>query len=408
LTVIQPQSNIVSRDDIQRLYDRQRPSLRAQDQTAIIAQRIYQQLLGFGVIDEIREMNIDGVSGGVSGAGHDSVWVFYRGQSLHFSHLTFGSMEELKRVCQNIYKYNYPGQLSERNGYKVNQMADGSRVVVVRPPFAETWAFFVRKFDVPKATLEQLLTGEGSTFIIELLSFLVRGARVTAITGAQGSGKTTLLMALVAHIDPMYNIRVQEMSFELNLRMIYPNRNILSFRETDDISGQQGLDIQKKTDGTVNIIGEVASDPVAAWMIQAAQVASLFTLFTHHAQTFDDLVFALRNSLLKTGVFADEAVAEQQVTAVLHFNVHMNRTRDGKRYVERVTECVPLADQRTFMNRDIAVWRDGIYVPLEPLSVQMSMQMMERMNDNDRQRFLDFQQTYWLQEGVGCGESSES
>ena len=119
-------------------------------------------------------------------------------------------------------------------------------------------------------------------------------------------------------------------------------------------------------------------------------------------------MFALRNSLLKTGVFADEAVAEQQVTAVLHFNVHMNRTRDGKRYVERVTECVPLADQRTFMNRDIAVWRDGIYVPLEPLSVQMSMQMMERMNDNDRQRFLDFQQTYWLQEGVGCGESSES
>jgi pilus assembly protein CpaF len=333
LLAIDPQSNIVTIEDIQHLFDRLRPSLRAQDQTAIVAQRIYQQILGFGVIDEIREMNIDGVSGGISGVAHDSVWVFYRGKSLHFSHLTFGSMEELKRVCQNIYKYNYPGQLSERNGYKVNQMADGSRVVVVRPPFAESWAFFVRKFDVPKATLEQLLLGVEASFITELLSFLVKGARVTAITGAQGSGKTTLLMALVAHIDPTFNIRVQEMSFELNLRAIYPNRNILSFRETDDISGQQGLDIQKKTDGTVNIIGEVASDPVAAWMIQAAQVASLFTLFTHHAKTFDDLVFALRNSLLKTGVFADEAVAEQQVTAVLHFNVHMNRTRDGIRYV---------------------------------------------------------------------------
>ena len=43
---------------------------------------------------------------------------------------------------------------------------------------------------------------------------------------------------------------------------------------------------KKKTDGSVNIIGEVATDPVASWMIQAAQVASKFTLFTHHAKTF--------------------------------------------------------------------------------------------------------------------------
>jgi hypothetical protein len=47
-------------------------------------------------------------------------------------------------------------------------------------------------------------------------------------------------------------------------------------------------------------------------MIQAAQVASLFTLFTHHAKTFPDLVFALRNSLLKAGVFSQEKMAEQQ------------------------------------------------------------------------------------------------
>lgn len=41
-------------------------------------------------------------------------------------------------------------------------------------------------------------------------------------------------------------------------------------------------------------------------MIQAAQVASKFTLFTHHAKTFPDLVTALRNSMLRTGVFTNE------------------------------------------------------------------------------------------------------
>ena len=87
----------------------------------------------------------------------------------------------------------------------------------------------------------------------------------------------------------------------MHLRKVYPDRNILTFRETETVSGQEGLDVQKKTDGAVNILGEVATDPVAAWMIQMAQVASKFTMFTHHAKTFDNLILALRNSLLKVG-----------------------------------------------------------------------------------------------------------
>ena len=144
-------------------------------------------------------------------------------------------------------------------------MKDGSRVVVVRPSFSETWAFFVRKFDVKRSTLEQWFKGEeGSIETIELLKYLVKGARIISITGEQGCGKTTMLMGMIENIYETMNIRVQETAFELHLRKIYPTRNILTFRETDTISGQEGLDVQKKTDGSVNIIGEVATDPVAS------------------------------------------------------------------------------------------------------------------------------------------------
>ena len=84
--------------------------------------RLYQLYKGNGVIDEIRDMHIDGVSGGVSGipkdcAGneesmldmpksYESVWIFFRGKSVHLSFLSFGSEKELIRVCKNIYKYN--------------------------------------------------------------------------------------------------------------------------------------------------------------------------------------------------------------------------------------------------------------------------------------------------------------
>ena len=365
---------VITSDEIGEIYEKENIPLDFADKLNIVVQRVYQHYKGYSSIDEIRDMNIDGVSGGVSGLPEsflsqvaqtdadyvdqilehkvpracDSIWIFFQGKSIRLEFLSFGTESELKRVCQNIYKYNNPGQLSDTNGYKINEMKDGSRVVVVRPSFSETWAFFVRKFDVKRATLEQLITAPGGDKAIALLKYLVKGARIIAITGEQGCGKTTMLMGMIENIYETMNIRVQETAFELHLRKIYPTRNILSFRETDTISGQEGLDVQKKTDGSVNIIGEVATDPVASWMIQAAQVASKFTLFTHHAKTFPNLVTALRNSMLRTGVFTNEKTAEEQVVQVLNFDVHLVKDFRGRRYIERVTECIPVEDKNEY------------------------------------------------------------
>ena len=369
-------SYVITEDEISDIYEKEKLVLSFKDKLEIVVQRIYQHYKGYSSIDEIRDMNIDGVSGGVSGLPEsfisqvaqtgttdyieqvsehkvpracDSIWIFFQGKSIRLAFLSFGTEAELKRVCQNIYKYNNPGQLSDTNGYKINEMKDGSRVVVVRPSMSETWAFFVRKFDVKRATVEQW-TGDmaGKEKAIELLKYLVKGARITSITGEQGCGKTTLLMGLIENIYETMNLRITEMAFELHLRKVYPTRNILSMRETDTISGQECLDVQKKTDGSVNIIGEVATDPVASWVIQSAQVASKFTLFTHHAKTFPDLVTALRNSMLRAGVFKNEKTAEEQVVQVLNFDIHLQKDFRGRRYIERVTECIPVKDSKTY------------------------------------------------------------
>ena len=272
---------VITSEEINDIYEKEGVVLDFSDKLNVVVQRVYQHYKGYSSIDEVRDMNIDGVSGGVSGLPEgflsqvaqtdsdyldqildhkvpracDSIWIFFQGKSIRLEFLSFGSESELKRVCQNIYKYNNPGQLSDTNGYKINEMKDGSRVVVVRPSFSETWAFFVRKFDVKRSTLEQWFKGEkGSAESIELLKYLVKGARIISITGEQGCGKTTMLMGMIENIYETMNIRVQETAFELHLRKIYPTRNILTFRETDTISGQEGLDVQKKTDGSVNII----------------------------------------------------------------------------------------------------------------------------------------------------------
>ncbi len=449
-------SYVITSNEIEEIYEKENIVLTFSDKLAVVVQRIYQHYKGYSSIDEVRDMNIDGVSGGVSGLPEsflsqvaqtdgdyldqilenkvpracDSIWIFFQGKSIRLEFLSFGTEAELKRVCQNIYKYNNPGQLSDTNGYKINEMKDGSRVVVVRPSFSETWAFFVRKFDVKRSTLEQWFKGEpGSDDSIELLKYLVKGARIISITGEQGCGKTTMLMGMIENIYETMNIRVQETAFELHLRKIYPTRNILTFRETETISGQEGLDVQKKTDGSVNIIGEVATDPVASWMIQAAQVASKFTLFTHHAKTFPNLVTALRNSMLRAGVFKNEKTAEEQVIQVLNFDIHLTKDFKGKRYVERITECIPveekneytfdhrkettlegkfdkffdnatryfekITDRQLYTYRNILEYVDGEYIITNPISQENLREMRVNMDEVDLEKFDKFVEKHW-------------
>ena len=164
-------------------------------------------------------------------------------------------------------------------------------------------------------------------------------------------------------------------------------------------------------------------------MIQAAQVASKFTLFTHHAKTFPDLVTALRNSMLRTGVFNNERTAEEQVVQVLNFDIHLVKDFRGRRYIERVTECIPIEEKNEYTydhrnektlegkfdkffdnatvyfskttNRELYKYRnvlefiDDKLVLSNPISDANIREMRLNMNDDDQIAFDAFLERNW-------------
>ncbi len=164
-------------------------------------------------------------------------------------------------------------------------------------------------------------------------------------------------------------------------------------------------------------------------MIQAAQVASKFTLFTHHAKTFPNLVTALRNSMLRTGVFTDEKTAEEQVIQVLNFDVHLVKDFRGRRYIERVTECIPvenkneytfehrnektlegkldkfmdnatryfskITDRETYKYVNIMEYIDDTYVITNKISDNNLIEMRNNMDDSDVADFDKFVERHW-------------
>ena len=164
-------------------------------------------------------------------------------------------------------------------------------------------------------------------------------------------------------------------------------------------------------------------------MIQSAQVASKFTLFTHHAKTFPDLVTALRNSMLRAGVFKDEKTAEEQVVQVLNFDIHLVKDFRGRRYIERVTECIPVedkneytfdhrnektlegkfdkffdnathyftktTDKKLYIYRNILENVDGEYVMTNPISDTNIKEMRNNMDESDIEGFDNFIERNW-------------
>lgn len=351
----------ITEEELTAIYRKENFELSIDEQYDILAILVYQQYKGFGILDTLREMDINGFNCGTSGSilsvanklaqgkfkANKSVWLYYQGKYIHLRFMDFGTEEELKRIIQLLIRYGNPGPLTAKRGYLVNTMYDKSRILALRPPASEYWAVFVRKFTLsdvsPEALIIKPYTKRGD-LPVQLIEFLMRGQITCAVTGRQGSGKTTLMSSIIRYIDPRYTIRVLEMAPELYLRELYPTRNILSVQETATVTAAELQDALKKSDAAVSIVGEVATDTVAARMIQMGQVASLFTIFSHHANTAKDLVLALRNSLVNSGAFNNMQVAEKQVLDVVKVDIHLDYTPDGKRYIERITEIVPLPE----------------------------------------------------------------
>ncbi|NFL43529.1 hypothetical protein FDB61_17840 [Clostridium botulinum] len=354
----------VTNEDIENVYLKENLAMSIisfEDKLNILVQLIYEILYGLNIADEIRDQKIDGISLGVNGVpidfiskvndmkvrepeknidfkfSYDSVWLNFQGKEIWLKFLTFGSQRELERVCKKIYRFNNQRQFSKKDGYIFNNMADFSRVAIYRPPYAESWAALIRKFDID-GDLDILIKDENSEIVRDIIKYLSRGKQKLCITGQKGVGKTTMLVAIVKATYAHIAMRVWESFFETFIRFKLPNRNVITIREMEGLSNEEAFDSLKKANGELTIISEAADDKTITFIVKNALVGSEYIYWTYHSETADGLVQSCRNSTINTGAFRDENIAEEQVLSILDFDIHLKKTSYGKRYIERITE----------------------------------------------------------------------
>ena len=407
----------VDEQDVKEVYHRLLPKMNLSftDKMDVLAHRIYQTRSGHGCADRTRDLNVSGVSLGVSGisadtfsfAGasksqannktayrfsYDSFWMNFEGKQFYMSCTGCHSQKELIRVCKNLYRYHAPKNASANDGRVLNDMKDGSRVTVARPNFCGSWSAIVRKHSGGKMlTLEEQLTDPGAENVIALLKYIILGEQSLEITGGQSCGKTTVLRRAATFIRKYKTIRTEETIFELVLNEVMQDRNIATFRETDFISGQEALNFIKKTDCDVLIFGETVDPAVAAWKIQASQTGGPFNMETNHAETTEKLLKWYRNALLMCAGFSNELIAMEQVVDALKFDMHMAKTPSGHFYCERITEIIPVEDDKKpykLVNIIVFNKKENRYEVTHELSKQMQERILANLHEDEAKDFL--------------------
>lgn len=133
--------------------------------------------------------------------------------------------------------------------------------------------------------------------------------------------------------------------------------------------------------------------------------------------------------MLRTGVFKNEKTAEEQVVQVLNFDIHLVKDFRGRRYIERVTECIPveekneytfdhkkektlegkfdkffdnathyftkITDRKLYDYVNILEYIDGEYVLTNKISDQNLREMRNNMDESDVEQFDAFIEENW-------------
>lgn len=429
----------VTEEDIEAAFCKLCQPLSYDDRLNIISQRIYEETYGLSVVDMLvmEDDSIDSVSGGISGITienlkyreedifngsyhrpktHESIWIIYNGKPIHLKFLSFQSNANIVRVCKNLSEHNRIGHFTSNAGGNKNHLVDGSRVTTFRPNNASQWAFFVRKFGSSRCyELKDLITDPGSHFPLEVLKWGLKGCINMVFSGDQNSGKTTNMRASVREIDRRQPIRTIEADFELYLNDAYSDMNILGVRPNHELGFAKLIELLKASEAHTILFGETASLEHAKHLIDLLLAGSKRVITTGHWANVDELIAYF---VLAQGNDSNSTAEERErvISKLLNLDIHHVKDNDGHRYIDRITEIIPLereqrefishgiegkldrianyldamARKKTYDTRDLVIYQDGEYHMVHPFSERLANIILQNISPSEKTQFLEF------------------
>ncbi|HAJ94657.1 MAG TPA: hypothetical protein DCP02_00340 [Actinobacteria bacterium] len=224
------------------------------------------------------------------------------------------------------------------------RLEDGSRInVVLNPVSINDIVVTIRKFKEDMKNMEQLVkAGSLSYEIGQFLIFCVKKKVNILISGGTGTGKTTLLNILSQFLPESERIITIEETLEL--RFTHENLVRLEAR-TANIEGKGEIIIRDLVRNSLRmrpdrlIVGEIRGCE-AVDVLQAMNTGHSGSMTTIHANSSGDAITRLETMILLSGYNIDPLTAERIIATSLNIIIHLRKTNDGKRIVDRISEII--------------------------------------------------------------------
>ena len=179
------------------------------------------------------------------------------------------------------------------------------------------------------------------------------------------------------------------------------------------MSAMDAINIQKKMDAAVMLLGEVNSFELASAYISLCLSGTKSALCTCHCVSTPDLIDYFRNSAMADGTFRTEMVAEEQVANSVHIDIHWEKAADGRRYISYINEIMPyprenhedkdiqpmesianslklMSRKRAFYVRPLIVLEHDTYILKNTFSERSAARIMKNLAEEDKNAFSAF------------------
>ena len=432
----------VTKEDINFAYDKIAQILSYDDKLNILTQRVYEETYGLSKVDLMimEDESLDSISGGVSGITkenyrfieedifngdmrkpktYESIWIVYTGKPIHLKFLSFDSQADMIRICKNLAECRQSGHFTSSEGGMKTSLTDGSRATLFRPNNGSQWVFWVRKFGSAATNeLGDLITDKGNENPIGVLKWGTRGCLNLIFSGDQNSGKTTTSRAAVREVDRRQQLRTLEADFEYYMNDAYCDMNIFGAKPSKNMPFAKLIELLKSSEAHTILFGETASLEHAKHLIDLLLAGTKRILTTGHWPTSDEMVSYFVHSMGAYGGSGSSEV-EALVARLLHLDIHFVKNNEGHRYIDRITEIIPLpvdhkkpdagnrledkldhithyleliARKKTYVTRDIVIYEKGEYIMVNPISSRLSDIIIKNLTPEDVEEFLKFNQ----------------
>lgn len=313
-----------------------------QDKIRKLAQIIYQELYGLGVLDEFLDLkptkNFVKVEE-IASAGGSQLSLKISGLDVKLDKLHYPDIK-IEQVTKRLSKCSDIG-LNSRTKEVEAEMEDHSRITLMCAPLVQKYAFNIRRHYPNTLTTDiRIKLGSTTSELEKFLDLAVYFHSRIMVIGPQGAGKSTIIRSLVERFPTNTTISSLETSFELGLENI-DKLTVTNFRSgVVDIEDQ--LRYLFRNNSSSLIMGECRSPADAAIYTQVSTRQLFSSASTWHAIEVSEFIEQFSNALLRGKYVTTEnearATVSDCVDIVMNVSVCDERHGDyaGLRHVKEV------------------------------------------------------------------------